>query len=100
MCKRGAMSHHDHSADAEHDTHAHHDHYHNAEEHADTGHHGHAHHGHGDHGDHVAEFRRLFWINLILGIPVVAFSPMFASLLGYSVPSWVTWIAAVLASAM
>jgi len=94
------MSHHDHSADAEHDTHAHHDHYHNAEEHADTGHHGHAHHGHGDHGDHVAEFRRLFWINLILGIPVVAFSPMFASLLGYSVPSWGTWIAAVLGTVM
>ena len=94
------MSHHDHSVDAEHDTHTHHDHHHNAEEHADTGHHGHAHHGHGDHGDHVAEFRRLFWINLILGIPVVAFSPMFASLLGYSVPSWGTWIAAVLGTVM
>jgi len=94
------MSHHDHSVDAEHDTHTHHDHHHNAEEHADTGHHGHAHHGHGDHGDHVAEFRRLFWINLILGIPVVAFSPMFASLLGYSVPSWGTWIAAILGTVM
>lgn len=94
------MSHQDHHVGAEHHTHAHHDHHHNAEEHADTGHHGHAHHGHGDHGDHVSEFRRLFWINLILGIPVVAFSPMFASLLGYSVPSWGTWIAAVLGTVM
>lgn len=66
---------HDHS---EHDHHDHHG--------ARHGGHAHGHHGHGDHGDHVAEFRRLFWIMLVLGIPVVALSPMFASLLGYSVP--------------
>src|SRR5690625_4214314 len=52
--------------------------------------------GHGDHSDHVEQFRRLFWLNLLLGVPVVALSPMFASLLGYGVPAWGGWVAAVL----
>src|SRR5699024_3424166 len=52
---------------------------------------GHAGHGHGDHGDHVGQFRRLFWIMLVLGIPVVAFNPMFADLLGYQLPD-ATWV--------
>ena len=48
-----------------------------------------AHGGHAGHGaDHVARFRRLFWINLILAVPVVAFSGMFGMVLGYSVPSF------------
>nr|WP_260838063.1 heavy metal translocating P-type ATPase [Microbacterium sp. SLBN-146] len=49
---------------------------------------------HGDHGghsahgaDHVGQFRRLFWINLLLAIPVVGFSSMFAMLVGYSLPA-------------
>ena len=62
--------------------------------------HGHHGGGHAGHGDHVGQFRRLFWINLIIAIPVVAFSPMFAMLLGYSVPSWAGWVAAVLGSVM
>lgn len=37
-------------------------------------------------GDHVAQFRKLCWINLIIAIPVVAFSTMFAMLLGYDKP--------------
>jgi Cu2+-exporting ATPase len=50
-----------------------------------TGHAGHG--GHGGHGvDHVAQFRRLFWINLLLAIPVVGFSSMFAMLIGYPLP--------------
>ena len=40
------------------------------------------------HGDHVGQFRRLVLGELVLAIPVVAFSPMFAMLLGYSVPDW------------
>ncbi|MGI5951425.1 MAG: heavy metal translocating P-type ATPase [Brooklawnia sp.] len=65
-------------------------------------HDGHAHHEghHGGHGDHVAQFRRLFWINLVIGIPVVAFSPMFAMLLGYSVGDRAMWIAPVLGTVM
>ena len=72
-------------------------------EHGDhTGHgdHGSGHDGHADHGDHVGQFRRLFWINLVIAIPVVAFSPMFAMLLGYSVPGWAGWVAAVLGTVM
>ncbi|GAA2187404.1 heavy metal translocating P-type ATPase [Leucobacter alluvii] len=56
--------------------------------------------GHGSHGDHVAQFRRLFWVNLVLAVPVVAFSPMFAMILGYSVPGWATWIAPVIGTVM
>ena len=71
--------------------------------HAGHGHgdHGdHAGHGHGDHGDHVGQFRRLFWIMLALGIPVVAFNPMFAQLLSYQLPDaeWVRWVSPILGS--
>lgn len=69
-------------------------------EHGDHAGHGHHGSGHAGHGDHVGQFRRLFWVNLIIAIPVVAFSPMFAMLLGYSVPSWAGWVAAVLGSVM
>jgi len=43
-------------------------------------------------------FRRLFWIALVLSIPVVAFSPMFGELLGYTPPGapWTSWIPPVL----
>ena len=62
------------------------------------GHDGHG--GHAGHGDHVGQFRRLFWINLVIAVPVVALSPMFAMLLGYSVPGWAGWVAAVLGTVM
>jgi Cu2+-exporting ATPase len=64
----------DQAADAGHPDHAGHD----------MGHGGHA--GHG--ADHVAQFRRLFWINLVLAVPVVAFSTTFAMILGYPVPTF------------
>jgi len=48
----------------------------------------------------VGQFRRLFWINLILAVPVVAFSPMFAMILGYVVPDWAWWIAPLLSTVM
>lgn len=61
---------------------------------------GHDHAGHADHSghgaDHVARFRRLFWIMLLLAIPVVGFSPMFGMLLGYEVPGGAAWIAPTL----
>ncbi|HWM15019.1 MAG TPA: heavy metal translocating P-type ATPase [Microbacterium sp.] len=79
------LAHHDHrpgtvAAAAQHDRHG-------PEQHDRDGHAGHA--GHAGHGaDHVAQFRRLFWINLILAIPVVGFSGMFAMLIGYSLPQF------------
>ncbi|MEY9211941.1 heavy metal translocating P-type ATPase [Thermobifida halotolerans] len=47
---------------------------------------GHAGTGHAGHGDHVAQFRRLFWIMLVLAVPTVLASGMFADLLGYPLP--------------
>jgi len=64
---------------------------------------GHDHGGHDDHsghGDHVGRFRRLFWINLALAVPVVLLSPMFAMIFGYDVPEWARWVAPVLGTVM
>jgi len=66
-----------------------------------TAHHGHDHRGHaghGGHGDHAAQFRDKFWLSVVLSVPVVFFSPMFADLLGYDVPSFTgaDWIAPLL----
>ncbi|SFI37407.1 heavy metal translocating P-type ATPase [Microbacterium saccharophilum] len=62
----------------------------------------HDHADHAGHGDHVATFRRLFWIMLILAVPVVGFSTMFAMVLGYPLPdaAWVGWISPVLGTVM
>nr|WP_284690632.1 MULTISPECIES: heavy metal translocating P-type ATPase [Brachybacterium] len=65
-----------------------------------AGHHGHG--GHGGHGDHVAQFRRMFWIMLVLAVPVVGLSPMFAHLIGYTIPDvpGLGWIAPILGTVM
>jgi Cu2+-exporting ATPase len=74
--------------------------------HADhSGHSGHSgsdQHGHSGHGDHVAQFRRMFWIMLVLAIPVVVFSRMFAAILGYDLPdaAWIGWISPVIGTVM
>lgn len=68
-----------------------------------AGHAGHeSHQGHAGHGDHVAQFRRLFWAMLVLAIPTVGLSGMFATIVGYSVPSFAgsTWVSPVLGTAM
>ncbi|MGQ9349080.1 MULTISPECIES: heavy metal translocating P-type ATPase [Mycolicibacterium] len=83
-------NHDDHGEHPAHDTNVRHDH------HGDHG-------GHAGHGaDHVAVFRKLFWINLIIAIPVIAFSTMFAMLLGYAVPDVPggRWIAPLLGTVM
>ncbi len=48
-------------------------------------HHGH---GHPDHGRHADMFRRLFWINLVLALPVVLYSPMIQDWFGYMAPQF------------
>nr|WP_243231678.1 heavy metal translocating P-type ATPase [Microbacterium sp. CIAB417] len=62
----------------------------------------HAHGGHVGHGDHVAQFRRLFWVMLVIAVPVVAFSSMFSMLLGYPLPdgAWVGWVSPLLGAVM
>jgi len=54
------------------------------------------------HGGHVAQFRRLFWVMLVVAVPVAGFSPMFAEIVGYSLPSgaWVAWVSPVLGIGM
>lgn len=90
------MSHHIGADDEPHQDHAKHG---SAEpasgSHADHG-------GHGEHGDHVRQFRQLFWIMLVLALPVVGFNHMFAMLLGYSLPNnfLMTWISPVLGTVM
>ncbi|MDT5246860.1 MAG: P-type Cu2+ transporter [Mycobacterium sp.] len=61
-----------------------------------------AEHGHAGHGDHVAQFRRLFWTMLVLAIPTVALSGMFAMILGYNVPEFAgaQWVSPVLGTVM
>ncbi len=70
-----------------------------SQHHSDTDH---ADHGHGGHHDHVAQFRRLFWIMGVLAIPTVVLSPMFAMILGYSVPQFPGsgWVSPVLGTVM
>jgi P-type Cu2+ transporter len=62
----------------------------------------HMHAGHGGHADHVAQFRRLFWVMLVLAVPTVAMSGMFAIIAGYQVPviAASTWISPVLGTVM
>jgi Cu2+-exporting ATPase len=64
-------------------------------------HESHPHPAHG-HGDHAAQFRDRFWVSLALALPVVAFSGMFADLLGYAVPSFPgsTWVSPLLGTAI
>ena len=47
---------------------------------------------HPGHGDHAAQFRDRFWWSLILSVPVVAFSSMFADLVGYTRPAGTGWV--------
>ncbi len=58
--------------------------------------------GHHDHSAHVARFRRLFWIMLVVAVPVVLLSRMFASIVGYDLPeaAWVDWVPPVLGTVM
>ena len=91
----GHPGHDDHLRHADHSEHSGH------EEH--SGHAGHS--GHGGHAHHVAQFRRLFWIMLIIAVPVVAFSPMFGHLLGYEVPDTgvlgvLRWLSPILGTVM
>ncbi|GAA3632874.1 heavy metal translocating P-type ATPase [Microbacterium awajiense] len=53
-------------------------------------------------GDHVGQFRRLFWIMLVLAVPVVVFSGGFSMILGYALPDSgiVPWISPVLGTVM
>jgi Cu2+-exporting ATPase len=72
-----AMTHSGHSEHADHAAHG-----------APEGHAQGGHAGHGGHEDHAAQFKDRFWISLVLAVPVVFFSEMFAHLLGYMPPEF------------
>src|SRR5690625_7941297 len=60
-----------------HEEHKNHDH-----SHGHSGHHG----GHGGHHEHMVEdFKKRFWISLVLSIPILYLSPMIQMLIGYEV---------------
>lgn len=75
--------HHEHDAHMNHEEHDHHDH--NHMDHNHHNHHDHSGHGHGGHGAHMmADFKKRFWVVLLLSIPLTIISPMIMQLLGYS----------------
>lgn len=57
--------------------------------------------GHSGH-DHVAQFRKLFWIMLVISVPVVLLSPMFAMFLGYDLPRipGIEWVSPALGTVL
>ncbi|MGC4932232.1 heavy metal translocating P-type ATPase [Gordonia sp. DT30] len=74
------------------------------DDHGSAGPHGHHgdHDSHAGHGDHVGQFRRLFWIMLVLAIPTTIFDGMFADVIGYTVPDtgWARWISPAIGTVM
>ncbi|MCM6761897.1 copper-translocating P-type ATPase [Rathayibacter sp. ZW T2_19] len=86
-----------------HDDHAAHDHaVHGLAQHGHDGHSGHGGGHAGHHAAHVAMFRRLFWSMLVLAVPTVLLSPMFADLVGYRLPdaAWIAWVPPVLGTVL
>ena len=83
---------------AEHDAHANHEAHANRDAH--EGHDAHA--GHGGHAGHTEKFRRLFFIMIAFAIPTIALSPMFAMIIGYSLPESpiLMWLPAILGTVM
>src|SRR5690625_6642219 len=62
----------EHEAHTEHEDHSNHDH---------SGH-DHSGHDHHDHGDMVTDFKKRFFISLIITIPILIMSPMIQSFIG------------------
>ena len=66
--------------------------------HGEHGEHG----GHGGHGDHAAQFRDRFWLSVALSVPVVIYSDMVQTWLGFTAPRFPgsEWVAPVLGTAV
>lgn len=73
-------------------THSDHHHEHDAHHenaHGEIAHNEHSHSGHGvDHSGHEMMFRNRFWVNLVLTIPVLLFSPMIQEWFGFTMPEF------------
>lgn len=69
----------------DHHKHGHEEHKNHNHSHGHSGHHG-GHGGHGGHHEHMVEdFKKRFWISLVLSIPILYLSPMIQMLIGYEV---------------
>jgi Cu2+-exporting ATPase len=63
-----------------------HQHHHEDKEHNHENHKDHEHHNHHDHHAHMIEdFKKRFWVSLIITVPIVLISPMIQNLFGFSV---------------
>lgn len=69
-----------HTHNHEHSSHNHNKHYHGNKAHDHHKHQGHGHHGH-DHSAMVDDFRRRFWVSMVLTLPVLLLSPMIQAFL-------------------
>ncbi|CEI82997.1 heavy metal translocating P-type ATPase [Oceanobacillus oncorhynchi subsp. incaldanensis] len=77
----------------EHHNHEHHDHEHHSHDHREHhNHNGHDHSGHGHGGGHaghhehmIDDFKKRFWVSLVLAIPITYLSPMIQMLFNYEV---------------
>src|SRR6266511_2514665 len=58
--------------------------------------------GHGGYGDHAAQFRDRFWLSVALSVPVVIYSDMVQTWLGFTAPRFPgsEWVAPVLGTAV
>ncbi|RSL33309.1 copper-translocating P-type ATPase [Salibacterium salarium] len=68
---------HHHHTDNQNNGHGHHTNMHEGHDHGHGGHH-----GHHNHGEMIADFKKRFYISLILTIPILALSPMIQMFLG------------------
>lgn len=64
------------------DEHMQHDHSNGTATHEGQAHEGHDHYDHHDHGDMVSDFKKRFFISLIVTIPILALSPMIQEFMG------------------
>ncbi|WP_373892953.1 heavy metal translocating P-type ATPase [Virgibacillus sp. CBA3643] len=73
---------HDHHDGEEHSHDSHQSHAHDHGSHGGHDHGGHGGHGHHDHGDMIGDFKKRFYISLIITIPILALSPMIQDFIG------------------
>nr|WP_059104898.1 copper-translocating P-type ATPase [Shouchella shacheensis] len=62
----------------------HHSHHENHRNHVHSGHGGHDHHGHGSHEEMISDFKKRFFITLVLAIPIIVLSDMIQMFFNYS----------------
>ena len=81
-------NHHSKNRNQDHREHEHHEHHEHAHDHHDHDHHNHSGHGGGHAGHHehmIKDFKKRFWISLVLALPITYLSPMIQTIFNYEV---------------